>query len=82
MILFYQKLTPFSFKDSSYDESHNGLVIFEKKMGDLEKEIERINRFVDDYHLLGHGHMVSFFTDNYYDEIIMPSARKQARAES
>ena len=51
-------------------------------MGELEKEIERINRFVDDYHLLGHGHMVSFFTDNYYDEIIMPSARKQARAES
>ena len=46
-------------------------------MSELEKEIERVRRFVDDYRTLGDGHMVSFFTDNYYDTIVMPSAREQ-----
>ena len=46
-------------------------------MSDVEREIERVQDFVEKYHTLGHGHMVSFFTDDYFDQIVRPEAKLQ-----
>ena len=48
-------------------------------MSDVEREIERVQNFVEKYHILGQGHMVSFFTDDYFDHIVLPEAKIQER---